>query len=372
MFFDPNRPTWWIILIAAALGILAILGAIRAMFTDRANGRARCPHCRYDLSGNTGDRCTECGFRWKNQAELYATHRHPWIAAAWLLLAVPGLFLITLQFREPLRRVWYALPPRWLTQFTMSSGDVRVVALRQRDPLAYTSKIEVRYKNQVFFEWEDGRVDVGFDHASNRYKRVFTDLNRDGIEELFVYGYSGGAHCCWTYAIIEITDPPRIVAHFSATSGIAAVEREGDEALFNIPDTAFDYWRASFVDSPRIPVMYRLINGHLEIAIDAMLTPRPSPDDAQWLKSATEFRTAKAPDPRMWEMMLLLAYGGHEDLCWRFLDDSWPAGVDGKEDFIREFNDILKTDSSWRNFSAALKAHREHTTQPPAIMPLPM
>ena len=372
MSFDPNHPSWWLITLAAASGILAVLGAIRALFTDRANGRARCPACRYDLSGNTAARCAECGYQWTHTDELFTTHRHPWIAAAWLTLALPGLFLISLQFRDPLRRAWYALPPKWIKDFSISSGDVEVIAYRARDPMEPSAKIDVRYQGDSFFEWEDGRVDVGIYDASNKFSRMFTDVNRDGIDELFVYGYSGGAHCCWTYAIIELADAPRLVASFGATSGVGAVSTSGDEVLLNIPDTSFDYWRTSFVDSPRIPVLYRLKSGHLEIAIESMLTDRPSPEDSQWIRVTNEFRNANAPDPRMWEMMLELAYGGHEDLCWRLLEESWPVKAEGKDDFIREFKDILRADPSWRNFSAALKAHREHRSIPAAVMPSPM
>src|SRR5262249_55005341 len=35
------------------------------------------------------------------------------------------------------------------------------------------------------------------------------DVNGDGVSDLIVEAYSGGAHCCWTYYVVQLGPNPR-------------------------------------------------------------------------------------------------------------------------------------------------------------------
>lgn len=89
---------------------------------------------------------------------------------------------------------------------------------------------------ETVFEYQEWGIEI--DRITGR------DVNGDGFADAVLWGYSGGAHCCWTYFIISLGKNPGLVAKiensssasFRALGGNGKVEiliREGefDEAF---------------------------------------------------------------------------------------------------------------------------------------------
>lgn len=90
-------------------------------------------------------------------------------------------------------------------------------------------------KNQkAIFSAEDERFSI--DLAGQ-------DVNGDGAPDVVIYGYSGGAHCCWTYYVISLGEHPGLIAKFKNERDAAFLKDE-DSGRFYIStlDGAFDYF----------------------------------------------------------------------------------------------------------------------------------
>ncbi len=94
----------------------------------------------------------------------------------------------------------------------------------------------------VVFRGEDFGISIGADNL---------DINGDGHPDLVIEGYSGGAHCCWTYWIISLGDPPGLIKRIKNERG-AEFERArtGKVEIWTL-DGGFDYF-----DGCRTPKLF--------------------------------------------------------------------------------------------------------------------
>src|ERR1700739_3326002 len=64
---------------------------------------------------------------------------------------------------------------------------------------------------KVLLDLEAGPVVVTADQAVTLLPVSGEDVNRDGVPDLVVEGFSGGAHCCSTYTIFSLSAKPKLV-----------------------------------------------------------------------------------------------------------------------------------------------------------------
>lgn len=194
-----------------------------------------------------------------------------------------------------------------------------------------------------------------------------TDIDADGVPDVIISSYSGGAHCCWDYALISLSDPPRATFEFSSAVG-ARFTLENTEAgtvtLIETADTTFAYWRTSYVDSPMPGIAMRLSHGQTTIAADLMRRPAPSPQELaseaarvrEAIRAEMEAGAKELSIADYWRTPLELMYSGHEDLAWKFFDDAWPTGVSGRDEFLTDFRELLDQSVYWNRAKAAFDA----------------
>jgi len=207
-----------------------------------------------------------------------------------------------------------------------------------------------------------------------------TDLDGDGVPEILVWDYSGGAHCCTSVKHIVCSDPPRLVAQISGWHSSPVyqdLDGHGHYVMI-LNDSAYAYWNACFALSPAPEVIFYLRHGHYEIAGELMrrharpadkiqadvlalqhelarydrflarnddtnATPAAKPtaeeqaDDDFFFGQAWEAEGVCIP-PAVWDLLLELIYTGQVDATVNALDTMWPAGKPHKEEFA---NDLL-------------------------------
>ena len=207
-----------------------------------------------------------------------------------------------------------------------------------------------------------------------------TDLDGDGIPDILVYDYSGGAHCCSTVKHIVCSNPPVLTAQISgwhATPSYKDLDHDGDYEM-SIRDSSYAYWNACYADSPAPMVIYRIHHGQYEMAEDLMR--KQALLSGQIKAQADEFKEHlarmdqfmarnqlgdAAPSkmsveeeqddnffalegwgqegvmipPAVWTFLLDLIYSGQVDETVASLDEMWPTGKPGKADFA---NDLLE------------------------------
>ncbi len=84
-------------------------------------------------------------------------------------------------------------------------GDYTIV--RTLDPQDSTYSVAIFKKKQRLWSSREGTIRPEF----NEVKLV--SLLRDGTKQLFVQHFSGGAHCCWTSIILELSDSVHTLFH---------------------------------------------------------------------------------------------------------------------------------------------------------------
>lgn len=69
------------------------------------------------------------------------------------------------------------------------------------------------------------------------------DVNGDGSPDLVLEGYSGGAHCCWTYHVISLGLKPGLLVKFENERGAGFVMNKSTGKMeIHALDGAFDYF----------------------------------------------------------------------------------------------------------------------------------
>jgi len=222
------------------------------------------------------------------------------------------------------------------------------------------------------------------------------DITGDGRPNVVIIEFSGGAHCCLWYHILELGKSPKILATISGLHANPIFEDVDGDGVFEVQvyDWTFAYWRACFFESPAPRVILQWQEGKYRVAPELMWNPAPPPEElkaqAESLKREIlkNLRPATGPHPAptttdldqkiwrtvlqctqplpgdydpetdtlpagLWGEMLELIYTGHEDRAWAFLEAAWPEEIDGKENFLRDFRDRLEQSPYWQEMKAA-------------------
>ncbi len=174
------------------------------------------------------------------------------------------------------------------------------------------------------------------------------DVFGDGNPSLILEGYSGGAHCCYTYRIASLGESPVI---------LPAIENQTPFFFFKDPatgefrimtsDGAFDYFDGlCHACTPFPRVVLRVEAGGLRDVssqfVDqydgeiALARAKIAEGDIQRFL-ITDFQDAKTV---ILEIVLAYLYSGRPAEAWRALDEMWPAG---DRERVRKL--ILKTRS---------------------------
>lgn len=194
-----------------------------------------------------------------------------------------------------------------------------------------------------------------------------TDINGDGIPDIIVDYYSGGAHCCSEYAIYSLGKQLKRLDVLEGKHGnfeFKDLDRDKKyEAIGN--DWAFAYWSESFDRSPAPGIILRWKNGKYHFAEKLM---KKSYNRKEILKMAEEFKSEQYVLPyskddkslhveaEVVAAMLELIYSGNGNLAWEFLEHVWLKSEDKllnkrwqseKKLFLYGFKAQLKNSLYW-------------------------
>lgn len=158
------------------------------------------------------------------------------------------------------------------TALLLGSGTARQ---DRAEPLKTTShscgKYTVRLSENGFDDPEDriqlvqgGRAAVTLTDTSVDFQGC-RDLTGDGVPEVILTQFSGGAHCCFTHSVYSLSTPPRLLlraesAHSEALE-VSQLDGRGPLELVGA-DWRFAYaYGLSFAESPALPVVYAYRGG---------------------------------------------------------------------------------------------------------------
>lgn len=178
-----------------------------------------------------------------------------------------------------------------------------------------------------------------------------SDKTGDGIPDVMLSYYSGGAHCCSSTYFVNVGDKVEVVEVVNTDNAeltpIGADPKGGLRFVTN--ENAFAYWNMSFAGSPMPEVILDFDHGKLRPNFALMKKPAPTLAKLKAKARAASLKISNKPYTEMgmefeeafWEEMLDLIYTGHEDLAWQYFDMVWPVKKAGKEKFKADFKEAL-------------------------------
>ena len=162
-----------------------------------------------------------------------------------------------------------------------------------------------------------------------------SDITGNGVPNLVVNQYLGGAHGKSRYHVLELDGSK--VKEIDVIDGVDAEFRDlNNDGLPEITgiDRAYDYFLGdSHAASPRPSVVLSFDKTKAKYVLERQLMTK-SPfsrdqfnelskkyrEDARWHKESR-------PPSRLFDTMLKLIYSGNENQAWELFDASWPDGV---------------------------------------------
>lgn len=206
--------------------------------------------------------------------------------------------------------------------------------------------------------------------------RSTLDKTGDGVPDVMLDYFSGGAHCCFSTYFLNLGDVVDLVEVINTeNAGMLAIGKNPQGGLrFSSNENAFAYWNIHFAGSPLPEVILEFENGVL--TPNFMLMKKPPPSLAS-LKSKARVAQKKINLDRytevsigefeeaFWSEMLDLIYTGNETLAWQYFDLVWPNQKPGREQFLADFKEQLAStyygaktinvSNSLRNFMRAFE-----------------
>jgi hypothetical protein len=353
---------------AAGVGLII---AARAMFRGRSAER-RCPGCSYDMHGLATFTCPECGCTAKSEVRMHRGRRKWWMLAPAAVLMAP---LVLLQSPRATRWVVNAATPEY-ERVQRQHFDAATVSIYA--PYSHPEWLDgwlryfgVEYEQRMWgqraivtanhhevLSIDDAIIELGCNFHGNGDlsdgSGINQDLNGDGIPDLVISAYSGGAHCCTTYYFLSLGQKPKLLCTHDGLHGtgmrIPPAGEPGAGTLEIIqPDWTFAYWHECFAGSPSPHVVLELTPEGLRLASERMLKPAPTQVElvATAVSQRDRFITDEKINSDLWRTMLDLMYTGHEREAWAYFDTAWPETIPGKEEFRTEFVAELNTSPYW-------------------------
>jgi hypothetical protein len=351
----------WTVLSLIALDVLVAVWLLRR---DPGRGSPRCRRCWYDMSGATGARCPECGTEHPSPRDFHR-RRLRWGRFLLGFLPLPLLLFLALRLGA-FPSLYYAVMPTWQTVDSRKVSGHTITRYRARNPAIPEERVVVR--GRANYEMVDRRVWAGV-AVGSAPRSVGTqpllgdgsgDCTGDGEPDLIIEGFSGGAHCCTTYAVLQLGEGARSLGVVEA--GNAAYWREtATPGVLEMlgADYTFDYWLVPHAESPAPTVVLRWDGTRFSLCTPSL--ERPAPSDAafaemvaelQGLAARADFSGRTIPPPELWRAMLDLAYSGHEPLSWKLSEAAWNPSWGDRRAFEAELR------AQWANspFRAMIEA----------------
>ena len=202
------------------------------------------------------------------------------------------------------------------------------------------------------------------------------DLTGDGNPNIVIYEWSGGAHCCFTMQLFDISEEFRLMTKIDGGDSVPQfVDWDND----NIPeiellDMSYAYFPGCFASSPTPTVVFKYSNRSHVLAMDQMSKPITDKDEylKKFQKHAQEVKNdeiwTSGPDGNyshyhipsdLFSHALDLMYGGNEDYGWKFIHEAWTDGFPVDEELLDKFREKMNASSYWRD----LKEEYQKTKQ---------
>lgn len=168
------------------------------------------------------------------------------------------------------------------------------------------------------------------------------DVNGDGVPDVVIYGYSGGAHCCWTYYVISLGEHPGLITKFeNERDAVFLKEEETGRFYISTLDGAFDYFDGLCHACTPFPRVFLRIEGKRVVdigptfarAYDEIIKENRAALTAGDVAVVTAMKTNPSESgssdvfeaaAKVLSIVLAYLYSGREDEARHELQTMWP------------------------------------------------
>jgi len=193
-----------------------------------------------------------------------------------------------------------------------------------------------------------------------------TDVNADGIPDVTLWDWSGGAHCCFTTIVLSLgTRVDSLVTIATGNSGGRFVNLDEDPQLeFETAEDGFAYWPGSFAGSPHPRVVLDWEGRRL--VASCALTFQPVTDDsmrelADRLRKEIDWSDDQlsVSAAQLFTAMADLQYAGHPDRAIALYRELRPENRAGDLDaLLVEYGSVLGRSPYWTALEACARERR--------------
>ena len=224
--------------------------------------------------------------------------------------------------------------------------------------------LEIKKAGFRVFTLQQSSISIGsYGFADEARFSVGTNLTGNGLPNLVVSTYSGGANCCTDVHVFELGEQFRRVARFDARNAegveFADLDRNGILTV-SMADWHYIDVIAPMIASPAPAIIFRYRDGRYQLAPDLM--KQPAPPRAELMRFAREIhelfeqarkKPAEAdqilarwnphyPVPQLWSKMLDLIYTGNEGEALLLFEEAWPETYPGKQKALKRFRVLVE------------------------------
>jgi len=273
------------------------------------------------------------------------------VAAALVVLAVAAMLLArragergTVKPAVPVAGAIRVLPPDTviagpvMTDTVVGAYRIRLV----KDTVANDRIVDIKQNGHRVFAMRA---------ADARLEFVGRDVNGDHVPDVVVQAFSGGIHCCSQASVLGLGAALQRLGTIDGADGDIVFDDLDNDGILEakVGDFRFAYWREYAFAETQVPdVVLAWREGAWRPACDLMKEDAPTAAMlARKTRELTSGWTEGDPPSALWGYAVDLIYAGHPDIAWRFLDRSWPAGIDGKDEFLADLREKLRGSPCW-------------------------
>ena len=227
------------------------------------------------------------------------------------------------------------------------------------------------------------------------------DITGDGIANIVIQHWSGGAHCCHSATVFELGPTLKVLGRFDGEDSTPLFKDLDGDGVFEVwmRDSTFAYWNECYAGSPLPQLAYQYHERHYSLAPDLLRSQLdderarelmesssrlrkeiqtcakdagiPEDPPGAWHgmeEAAIRFVNGKYRNERrtkayfeyeswywlpsdLWGTMLELIYGGRSEAAEEFFVQAWPVGLTGSGQFLSDFRSQLSLSPHWTELS---------------------
>lgn len=221
--------------------------------------------------------------------------------------------------------------------------------------------LEIKQRGEVIYSKSD--QGIWLSNSEEKYSDItpnIVDINDDGVPDLLISRWSGGAHCCFQTMVFSLGDTFAVIAEINGRHlEPKLLQLDNDPAMeFKVIDWEFAYWPTSFAYSPSASVVLDWVDGAFVPSVELTDSLQPKYGDLELM--AKNLRESENWQSRseivlqdVFQQALDLVYLGEKQKASKFIAAAWGGSNESLASHSLEFGRLLERSQYLKHIEAA-------------------